>query len=363
MATSQLSTKQLPALTGLRFIAVVMIFLFHSNTPAPTSYIHAVFQQFYLGVNVFFVLSGFLICYNYGKEGELNKQFLKKYYVNRVARIIPLYYILLTCTFIILHFRRPDIVHLVGIYFLNLSFLNGFSSWYMFSGIYPAWSLTPEVTFYILFPFIYLLIVTMNWWWQQVIFFWIVGLLLVLFFFYFPFRGFFDNIHFLLLTTFFGRCFEFFTGIWLAFRFRQWQAKQVATPPPAKRSIPYTVTGGCLSLMVIIIAALISPDKAVAQYPVGKVLSMFVFPVSVAVLLFGLITEITWFSRLLSTSLFKVLGKSAYALFLIHGGFIADWLLSFLNLNLFLVFISLVLLSILLYYLVERPLNNWLRIE
>jgi peptidoglycan/LPS O-acetylase OafA/YrhL len=363
MTISQHSTKQLPALTGLRFIAVVMILQYHYNTPGSGPYLHSVCQQLYLGVNVFFVLSGFLICYNYGKEAKLNKQFLKKYYTNRVARIVPLYYILLTSSFIIMHFRQPDRVHLFGVYLLNLSFLKGFSSWYMFSGIYPAWSLTPEVTFYIFFPFIYLLVVRMNWWWQQVVFFWTAGLLLVLFFYYFPFRGFFDSIDFLIMTTFFGRCFEFFTGIWLAFRFRHWQAKQDANyPAPAKRSILYTVTGSCLSLMVIIIAAYISPDKAVAQYPVGKVLSMFIFPVSFAVLLFGLITEITWFSRLLSTSLFQVLGKSAYALFLIHGSFIADWLFSFLDLNLFLVFISLMLLSILLYYLVERPLNKWIKI-
>jgi peptidoglycan/LPS O-acetylase OafA/YrhL len=361
MATRQLSNKQLPALTGLRFIAVVMILLYHFNKPGSGSY--TVFQQFYLGVNVFFVLSGFLICYNYGKEAGLNKQFLKKYYTNRVARIVPLYYILLTCTFIVMHLRQPDRAHLFPIYLLNLSFLKGFSSWYMFSGIYPAWSLTPEVTFYIFFPFIYLLIVRKNWWWQQIVFWGGIGLLLVLFFYYYPFRGFFDGIDFLLMATFFGRSFEFFTGIWLAFRFRQWQAKQdVYDPEPAKRSILYTVTGGCLSLIVIIIAALISPDKAVAQYPIGKVLSMFIFPVSVAVLLFGLITEITWFSRLLSTSLFQLLGKSAYALFLIHGGFIAEWLFSLPHSNSYIVFISLVLLSILLYYLVERPLNKWIKI-
>ncbi len=363
MATSQLSANQLPALTGLRFIAVVMIFLYHSHPTVFGPYIQSVFQQFYLGVNVFFVLSGFLICYNYGKETELNKLFLKKYYTNRVARIVPLYYILLTGAFIVIHFRQPYRAHLFGTYLLNLSFLKGFSSWYMFSGIYPAWSLTPEVTFYLLFPFIYLLIVRMNWWWQQVVFFWIVGLLLVGFFYYFPFRGFFDSIYFLLMTTFFGRCFEFFTGIWLAFRFRQWQAKQDANNPvSAKRTLLYTVTGIGLSLVVIIIAALISPDKALAQYPVGMVLSMFIFPVSVAVLLFGLITEITWFGRLLSSFPFQVLGKSAYALFLIHGSFIADWLFPFLGSNIFLLFISLVLLSILLYYLVERPLNKWIKI-
>lgn len=363
VADKQVSIKQLPPLTGIRFIAVVMILLYHYDWPVFGHAMQAVFHQLYLGVNVFFVLSGFLIYYNYGKEAGLNKPFLKKYYTNRVARIIPLYYILVTFTFIVTYLGQPDRAHLLSIYLLNLSFLKGFSSWYMFSGIYPAWSLTPEMTFYVLFPFIYLLIVRMNWWWQQVVFFWITGLLLLLFFHYFPFRGFFDSFSFLLSTTFFGRCFEFFTGMWLAVRFRHWLInKESDHTEVIKRRVLYTVTGAFLSLLVIIVAAVISPDKGVTQYPVGKVLNTFVFPVSVAVLLFGLITENTWFSGLLSTGLFQVLGKSAYALFLIHGGYMADWLFSLWQGKPLPIFISLVLVSILLYYFIERPLNKWIKI-
>jgi peptidoglycan/LPS O-acetylase OafA/YrhL len=357
--------KQLPPLTGIRFIAVVMIFLFHYNAPVFGRYLQAAFHQCYLGVNVFFVLSGFLICYNYGKEASLKGPFLKAYYINRIARIIPLYYLLLTFTFIVLHVRHEGGNHLLSVYLLNLSFLKGYSQWYMFTGIYPTWSLTPEMTFYLLFPFIYLLITRFNWWWQQIVFFWAVGLMLYLFFYFFPFRGFFQGFNFLVSATFFARCFEFFAGMWIASRFWRWQAKnEMNDERLVKRLAPvYTLSGAGISLFVIIIAAVISPDNGVGQYPVGMVLNLFVFPIGIAILIFGLITESTWFSRLLSSSLFQVLGKSSYAFFLIHGGIIANWLYSLWKGNQLLFFISLVLTSMILYYLVERPINKWMKIR
>lgn len=357
--------KQLPPLTGIRFIAVVMIFLFHYNAPVFGRYLQAAFHQCYLGVSVFFVLSGFLICYNYGKQATLKSSFLKTYYLNRVARIIPLYYILLTATFIALHFRQEGGNHLLAVYLLNLSFLKGYSQWYMFTGIYPAWSLTPEMTFYLLFPFIYLLIIRFNWWWQQIVFFWAIGFLLYLFFYFFPFRGFFQSFNFLVTATFFARCFEFFAGMWMACRFRRWQEKnEMNDKGLVKRPAPlYTLSGAGITLLVIIMAAVISPDNGVGQYPVGVMLNLFVFPVGVAILLFGLITETSWFSRLLASSLFQVLGKSSYAFFLIHGGIIASWLFTLWKGDRLLFFFSLVLISMVLYYLVERPMNKWIKIR
>src|SRR5688500_7405803 len=117
--------KQLPSLTGIRFLAVTMIFLLHYNTPLLGKQLYAVFNQFYLGVNLFFVLSGFLICYNYGKEASLEKTFLKKYYINRLGRIMPLYFVILTGTFIVFHIRHVGGDHLFGVYLLNLTFIKG----------------------------------------------------------------------------------------------------------------------------------------------------------------------------------------------------------------------------------------------
>jgi hypothetical protein len=54
-----------------------------------------------------------------------------------------------------------------------------------------------------------------------------------------------------------------------------------------KRLAPvYTLSGAGISLFVIIIAAVISPDNGVGQYPVGMVLNLFVFPIGIAILIF-----------------------------------------------------------------------------
>jgi peptidoglycan/LPS O-acetylase OafA/YrhL len=362
MVIKPATVKHLPPLTGIRFIAVVMIFLFHYNVPAYGKYLQAAFHQFFLGVTVFFVLSGFLICYNYGKGVNLNKAFLKKYYTNRAARIIPLYFLLLTFTFIVFYIRGEGGDNLLALYLINISFLKGYSAWYMFTGIFPAWSLTPEVTFYVLFPFMYILATRFNWWWQQVVAFWVMGLLLFTFFHFFPFRGFFKGFHFFVSATFFCRCFEFILGMKLACWFRNWQLANEKRNTPASGLPSYTLGGALICLLVIVAMAIINPNDGAAVKPGGWVLAALVFPVGVALLLFGLLTESSWLGRLLSTAFLQVLGKSAYAFFLVHAGVISEWLLPFWNDNQLLFFISVTLLSIALYYLIEKPMNKWIKI-
>jgi peptidoglycan/LPS O-acetylase OafA/YrhL len=55
------------------------------------------------------------------------------------------------------------------------------------------------------------------------------------------------------------------------------------------------------------------------------------------------------------------LGKSSYAFFLVHCGVIAGWLLTVCKDNLLLFFLSCVVASLILYYLVEEPLSQWIK--
>jgi len=353
------ATRQLPPLTGIRFIAVTMVFLYHYDY-GYGKVLEAVFHQFYLGVSVFFVLSGFLICYNYGKSVAINRQFLQRYYTNRLARIVPLYFLLVTFTFVVLFIRHEGGNHLLGIYLLNITFIKGFSNSFMFTGIYPAWSLTPEMTFYFLFPFIYILINRFNWWAKQILFFWLIGLLLYFLFYLFPFKGFFHDLYFVIVATFFGRCFELFLGIKLALLFTNKQVENNRNSSGSASTVPiYTIAGGALAILIVAIQAVISPNEAAGHYNyAGLVLGQLAFPIVIAVLFFGLVTEVTWFSRLLSSSLFQILGKSSYAFFLVHTTFIADWIFLFWKENLLLLYLSVTVISILLFYFVEQPLHK-----
>jgi peptidoglycan/LPS O-acetylase OafA/YrhL len=76
---------------GLRALAVLLVVFFHSNFPLVTGG--------YIGVDVFFVISGFLITYTIVKEIEEGIFSFKKFYLRRIKRIIPvLVFILLVCT-------------------------------------------------------------------------------------------------------------------------------------------------------------------------------------------------------------------------------------------------------------------------
>ena len=89
-----------PALTGIRALAAFMVFIHHYNPFNVASfgnYTHDFFNEFHIGVTIFFVLSGFLICNRYFDDPNFN---FKSYLTKRFARIYPMYFILTTLTFV-----------------------------------------------------------------------------------------------------------------------------------------------------------------------------------------------------------------------------------------------------------------------
>lgn len=101
-----------PNLDGLRFISFFVVFLYHcyisffsylqESSPGVYRVLEFLFQHGNLGVNFFFVLSGFLITYLLIKEKEFTGSIhVGKFYVRRILRIWPLYYLCLIIGFII----------------------------------------------------------------------------------------------------------------------------------------------------------------------------------------------------------------------------------------------------------------------
>jgi peptidoglycan/LPS O-acetylase OafA/YrhL len=100
-----------PNLDGLRFVSFFVVFLYHSllsilsylKDASPRLYpvLEFLFQHGNLGVNFFFVLSGFLITYLLIKEKEFTGRIhVPNFYVRRVLRIWPLYYLCVIVGFI-----------------------------------------------------------------------------------------------------------------------------------------------------------------------------------------------------------------------------------------------------------------------
>ena len=100
-AITSIRQKRIPELDGLRGIAVLMIIIFHYvNNQLVNSHsltgriIYGITSFGWVGVDLFFVLSGFLIgtilMNNKGAEN-----YFSTFYIRRIVRIIPNYYLLL----------------------------------------------------------------------------------------------------------------------------------------------------------------------------------------------------------------------------------------------------------------------------
>lgn len=146
-----------PSLDGLRGIAVILVFIFHTM-----SYVQ-IFRLGWIGVDLFFVLSGFLITgILFDSKNEVN--YYKNFIVRRALRIFPLYFFFIFLIIWIL----PDLFPTV---FTGMSYYQQHQSWYWFyiSNWLPfsttatsstlldhLWSLSIEEQFYICWPFIVL---------------------------------------------------------------------------------------------------------------------------------------------------------------------------------------------------------------
>jgi len=86
-----LAQKKIPSLDGLRAVAVILVICHHLKVPyAPDG----------RGVLTFFVLSGFLITWMMLNESEkTGKVSVRNFYVRRVLRIFPAFYVFLTLAF------------------------------------------------------------------------------------------------------------------------------------------------------------------------------------------------------------------------------------------------------------------------
>jgi len=106
--TEGAANRHIPALDGIRGLAILLVLSFHLNllgslsTPHPfDAFVSTVFSAGWCGVDLFFVLSGYLITrILYQAKGT--EQYFITFYTNRVLRIFPLYYALLIVTFIVI---------------------------------------------------------------------------------------------------------------------------------------------------------------------------------------------------------------------------------------------------------------------
>jgi peptidoglycan/LPS O-acetylase OafA/YrhL len=154
--------SRIPQLDGIRGLAVAMVVLdhasyFYQNPPEQvlmgnglhgiTRAVLSITAQGWLGVELFFILSGYLITSILLKTRGANSYFTS-FYARRVLRIFPVFWL----TLLALAFIFP---HSHSFILIAILFLANVSSWFGVAGLYyPLWSLCVEEHFYLVWPLV-----------------------------------------------------------------------------------------------------------------------------------------------------------------------------------------------------------------
>jgi peptidoglycan/LPS O-acetylase OafA/YrhL len=147
----RLQKAQLAPLTGLRGVAACAVLVGHALDSA-FNYDLPHFHPFatppaYFGMSLFFVLSGFVIQYNYGQSFRLLtlRTATRQFYVARFARLYPLYAVTILTVLPSLPTPWPG--------WINLSYLTLTQSWFNveYQTFAPDWSISTEWFFYLAF--------------------------------------------------------------------------------------------------------------------------------------------------------------------------------------------------------------------
>lgn len=175
--TARAHLAHLARLDGLRALAALMIVVSHTwlyaapdGRPVPVGRVGGLLlRQMPLGVTLFFALSGYLLYRPWAAavlDGRARPN-VARYARHRVARIVPAYLVVLVLVGVVLDVAslrtasgRLATGSLVGhpvTFTLDLLGVQGYWPRTLLTGIGPAWSLTTEVAFYLLLPFLGLL--------------------------------------------------------------------------------------------------------------------------------------------------------------------------------------------------------------
>src|SRR5580700_1566023 len=150
--------KKIPQLDAVRGIAVLLVLL-HNTDRYPSLRLHFISDNGWMGVDLFFVLSGLLIT-GILLDTKQSEGYFRNFYARRCLRIWPLYYSVLLFMFVIVPTLHPSEAHTV--------FDARSSPWWAYpvflqnclvpipamatAPLGVTWSLAVEEQFYLLWP-------------------------------------------------------------------------------------------------------------------------------------------------------------------------------------------------------------------
>lgn len=326
------STKYVPMLDGIRGIAILAVIVCHTiccfvnigGTHANEfqRFIFFVFGLGGFGVDLFFVLSGYLITGILINAREKENYYLN-FYARRTLRIFPLYYLYITLVIFILPilipYMRDQINGNLGLYYLYLQnfvpFANNTLPEYLFGHL---WSLAVEEHFYLIWP---LIVYKVN---DRKIF--LLGLAViigaVLFRCYFIFLSGFRPgvIDYYSYRFTFCRADALMLGAILAF---------VVRNETLSRLMQYHrltgLYGSGLTSIVLLIYAFGQGNALIISNKVISSIGYTIFSIFFTFLLFSLLnaTRESFVSRFFNNTVMRFFGKYSYAMYIVHFPLIA----------------------------------------
>lgn len=341
-----------PEIDGLRAIAVGSIILYHAQINISGN---ELFKGGFIGVDLFFVISGYLITSIILKELHVTGYFsFKKFYERRVRRILPvLLFIMFASIPFAWFFLLPNsLIDFSRSIISSLGFVSNF--YFYYSGqVYGAsdgfqkpflhtWSLSIEEQFYVLFPII--LFVAFKYFKKLLIYILIFGIIISLTLADWGSKN-YPNLNFYILTS---RGWELLLGSILAYY------EIILGHRSKNRKLNLLLPS--VGLLLISYSIIFFSDELF--HP-----SFYTLCPTIGVAL------IIWFSdknelvtKIISTKLFVGIGLISYSLYLWHYPiFVFSKITEYAQGNLFKKFllgIIILVLSIFSYYFIEKPFRN-----
>ncbi len=312
------SERYYPALDGLRGVAALMIVWYHFLLFVPMhgvvlSFLTKAFGFGWAGVDLFFVLSGFLIT-GILVDSKTKTHYFRTFYGRRVLRIFPLYYGFLVVVFFILPLVRTE-AHVwpsTRIFFWTYTsnFYFAANGWVSDNYLTHLWTLAIEEQFYLVWPLVIFFVTNIEhlrrgllWAFLSVSF-----LRCILYLYGVDFQV-------LYLNTF-TRCDALMLGGYLALSVRS------AKPDALKLMRPSRFT-----MVVFLLIAFLLTDlngfmqgwNAIPLVAFCRAGFMFsIFAILFAWLIFAATHRSGYIFRLFSHTVLRWLGKYSYALYVLH---------------------------------------------
>jgi peptidoglycan/LPS O-acetylase OafA/YrhL len=402
-------SEDVPALTGLRFVAAFSVLVGHSlttlmsNHETPLGAIYWIKQSSGFGMTLFFVLSGFVIHYNYATlVTEGGRRGVAAFLWARFARLYPLF-LLMMLVYVLVSSRTFDLVTGHPERFGSLLralpfFLLSIHSWLYLSidgnslvsaiggGSPLTWSISTEWFFYFAYPFIAFLVLRARRPWlaaglavlwcalwmsfaaglsdrTPAIDAWAVS-------HYGPIVGVTDHeqdsfVRWLLYFSPYLRIGEFVLGAFTAQLYVQLQSRKISWWENALGAVVFVAAA-----VSVILVTYLEYDPNIGVNIFRRLNYNFALAPSAALLMFTAARYRNIATRMLTSRAAIVLGEASYSIYLVHDvillatirltgaavhGFIYDFV------KLLLVMAVILLISIMLYKYYEAPARRWLR--